>query len=435
MKPARNLLLLLGAWLIVAVPGSLWPEVWLPAWKVLGLAIGGIAILDGILALRLACPALERPVAQVLPVGAWSPVELRISNPGAIGRRLAVFDGVPGSMDSRHLPWEVAVGAGGFAELTYQVRPNQRGPFTFARASMLMASPLGLWWRHRRAGAPSPVKVFPNFAPVKHFAELARGHRLAQMGIHKRRLRGEGSEFHQLRDFREGDSLRQLDWKATARLKRLISRDYQEERDQQVVCLVDCGRRMRARDGRLSHFDHILTGLLLLTFVALREGDAVGLLTFGGPERYVPPRKTQGALDGILDALYDVEPSLQPTDYVKAAQATLTRIRKRSLIVVITNLRDEDDETLGPALRLLARRHKVILASMREPDLDKALQAPVVTFQEALRAGAIHAYLDLRRRVFDGLTTRGCAPLDVLPQQLPVALANRYLAEKRAGTG
>jgi len=366
-------------------------------------------------------------------VGAWSLVEIRISNPGRVRKRLVLFDGIPETMDSRPMPQTLAVEAGGWAELSYRVRPNHRGPFTFLAASVLMGSPLGLWWRHRKLGRPSAVKIFPNFAPVKHFAELARSHRLTQMGIHKRRLRGEGSEFHQLRDYREGDSLRQLDWKATARMKRLISRDYQEEKDQQVVCLVDCGRRMRTRDGRLTHFDHILTGLLLLTFVALREGDAVGLLTFGGPERYVPPRKTQGAIDAILEALYDVEPSLQPTDFILAAQSALTRIRKRSLIVVITNLRDEDDETLGPALRLLARRHKVILASMREPDLDRALQAPVTTFHEALRTGAIHAYLELRRRAFEGLSTRGCAPLDVLPQQLPVALANRYLAEKRAG--
>ena len=160
---------------------------------------------------------------------------------------------------------------------------------------------------------------------MKKFAALASGHRLPQLGIHHQRRRGEGSEFHQLRDYRPGDSLRQVDWKATARCRRLISRDYQDEQDQQVVCLLDCGRRMRSLDGRLSHFDHTLTALLLLAYVALRQGDAVGLLTFAGPERWVPPRKTRGTLDRLMAAVHDLEPGLEPTDYLAAAQAALSR--------------------------------------------------------------------------------------------------------------
>jgi uncharacterized protein (DUF58 family) len=277
------------------------------------------------------------------------------------------------------------------------------------------------------------VKVYPNFAPVKKYAVLAMGHRLQQLGIHHQRRRGEGSEFHQLRDYRTGDSLRQLDWKATARMRRLISRDYQDEQDQQVICLLDCGRRMRALDGRLSQFDHTLTALLLLAYVALREGDAVGLLTFAGPERWIPPRRTRGALDQLVAAVHDLEPGLRATDYLAAAQAVLARVKKRSLVVLLTNLRDEDDETLGPALGLLRRHHRVILASLREPDLDRALEAPIERFDQALRAGAIADYLAQRRQAFARLAPGGILALDVLPRQLPVALVNRYLAEKRSG--
>jgi uncharacterized protein (DUF58 family) len=216
-------------------------------------------------------------------------------------------------------------------------------------------------------------------------------------------------------------------------MRRLISRDYQDEQDQQVVCLLDCGRRMRAMDGRLSQFDHTLTALLLLAFVALREGDAVGLLTFAGPERWLAPRRTRGALDRLTAAVHDLEPGLQATDYLSAAQAALTRLKKRSLVVLITNLRDEDDETLGPALQLLRRRHRVILASLREPDLDRALEAPVERFDQALRAGAIADYLAQRKQAFARMAPRGILALDVLPRQLPVALVNRYLAVKRSG--
>jgi uncharacterized protein (DUF58 family) len=433
MKPATRLLLWLGAWLALAVPACLWPAQWLPGWAVMGCALAALALVDALLGRRLPGPGIERVLPPVLPIGAWTQVKLRVVNRSALGQRLRVFDGVPPTMDLRHLPQDLTLAAGASAELQYAVSPRKRGPFRFAPASLLLASPLGLWWFRRDLGAAQEVRVFPNFAPVKKYAVLAMSHRLQQLGIHHRRRRGEGSEFHQLRDYRTGDSLRQLDWKATARMRRLISRDYQDEQDQQVVCLLDCGRRMRALDGRLSQFDHTLTAMLLLAYVALREGDAVGLLTFAGPERWLPPRRTRGALDRLMAAVHDLEPGLQATDYLSAAQAALTRLKKRSLVVLITNLRDEDDETLGPALQLLRKRHRVILASLREPELDQAMQAPVQRFDQALRAGAIDAYLAQRRKAFALLAPRGILALDVLPRQLPVALVNRYLAVKRAG--
>jgi uncharacterized protein (DUF58 family) len=240
-------------------------------------------------------------------------------------------------------------------------------------------------------------------------------------------------EFHQLREYREGDSLRQIDWKATARMRRPISRDYQDERDQQIVFLLDCGRRMRARDGDLSHFDHTLTAILLTAYVALREGDAAGLLTFAGEERWLPPRKTGAGLDAFLQTLYDLQPATGATDYLAAARAFMTRVRKRSLVVLVTNLRDEEDETLLPALQLLRARHLVLLANLRERALEQALEEPVRDFDDALLHGAVHEYLDQRQRSFERIHAQGILSLDVLPMQLPVTLVNRYLALKRGG--
>ncbi|MGA2079822.1 MAG: DUF58 domain-containing protein [Holophaga sp.] len=433
LRPGARLLALLGLWLALAVPACLWPGAWRPGWAALGVAAAALALADALAALRLPAPACERRLPPVLPIGAWTPVRLRFANRSGIHRRLRWFDGAPPSMDLRHQPQELVLAPGAWAETSYAVCPRQRGPCVFTPTDVQVASPLRLWWRLLRLGPARSVKVFPNFAPVKKYALLARGHRLEQLGIHRRRRRGEGSEFHQLRDYRPGDSLRQVDWKATARMRRLISRDYQEEQDQQVVCLLDCGRRMRSLDGRLSHFDHTLAALLLLAYVALRQGDAVGLLTFAGPTIWLPPRKTPATLDRLLAAVHDLQPTLRPTDYLDAARAALARIRKRALVVLITNLRDEDDETLGPALQLLRHRHRVILASLREPDLDLARQAPIHEFRQALRAGAIDAYLAQRRQAFTRLAPRGGAALDVLPRQLPVALVNQYLAEKRSG--
>lgn len=186
-------------------------------------------------------------------------------------------------------------------------------------------------------------------------------------------------------------------------------------------------------DGDLSHFDHSLNSALLLAHVALRDGDAVGLMSFAGDERWVPPGKGAPALNRMLESLFDLEPSLRATDYLAAAERLMTRLRKRSLIVVLTNLRDEDDDTLAPAMALLRRRHRVLLASLRERDLDEALARPVRDLDEALLHGAIHEYLDQRNLAFQRLASQGLRALDLLPEQLPLALVNRYLELKRAG--
>ncbi|MDX1505059.1 MAG: DUF58 domain-containing protein, partial [Spongiibacter sp.] len=130
---------------------------------------------------------------------------------------------------------------------------------------------------------------------------------LDQLGIHEHQRRGQGGEFYQLRDFRSGDNLRQMDWKAVARYQRLITREYREDRDQQVLLMLDCGRRMRHDEQQRGHLDDALDAMLLLAFVALRQGDAVGLLSFGGDQRWFAPRKGQHVINGLLNAVYDLQ--------------------------------------------------------------------------------------------------------------------------------
>jgi uncharacterized protein (DUF58 family) len=277
------------------------------------------------------------------------------------------------------------------------------------------------------------VRVYPNFAALTRFALLATDHRLSQLGILQRRRRGEGLEFHQLREYREGDAQRQIDWKASARMRRLVSREYRDERDQQIVLLLDCGRRMAARDGPLSHLDHALNAALLLAFVALRQGDAVGLMTMGGIERWLAPRKSQVALNGLLAHSFDLQPTLASPDYHNAAVALMTRLRKRAFVVLLSNLRDEDDEGLRSAVGLLRQRHRVVVASLREPILGDALRAPVAGLEDALTHAATAEYLERRQRAFARLELGNVPCLDVEPEALPLALVNRYLDLKRQG--
>jgi uncharacterized protein (DUF58 family) len=433
MSPSRTCVLVLTGWLVFAILASVWPAQLAVHWTAAGWGVLFFLLLDLILLLRATALDVVRQIPGTLPLGVWCDANLRVSNAGAWTLKLEVFDGIPHALDSHGMPRQLRLEPGVFADLHYQVKPKERGAHHFEACHLRLTSPLGLWRRNLRGGPETRIRVYPNFAAVRKYAQLATSHRLAQLGIHKKRRRGEGMEFHQLREYREGDSLRQIDWKATSRMRRLISRDYQDERDQQIVFLLDCGRRMRTKDGELSHFDHTLTAILLTAYVALREGDAAGLLTFAGEERWLPPHKTGAALDELLQALYDLQPTPSASDYLAAARTFTTRVRKRSLVVLVTNLRDEEDDTLLPALELLRARHLVLLANLRERTLEQALEEPVADFDSALLHGAIHEYLDQRRKSFERIHAQGALSLDVLPEQLPISMVNRYLALKRGG--
>jgi uncharacterized protein (DUF58 family) len=262
---------------------------------------------------------------------------------------------------------------------------------------------------------------------------LATDHRLSQMGVQKTRRRGEGLDFDQLREYREGDPQRSVDWKASQRFDRLISREYQEERDQQIVFLIDCGRRMGAKDGPSSHFDHALDATMLLAYVSLRQGDAVGLMTMSGRRLWLPPRKSQAMVSRILNEVYSLQPGLLTSDYTQAAVELAARLKKRALVVIISNLRDEDDDALLPALRLLQRRHLVLFASLRERAIDDAIAQPVDAYQDALTHAAAVEYRIRRDAAFARLKQGNVVCLDVPPQRLAMALVNQYLEVKRSG--
>lgn len=432
MIPARRLLVLLALWGGLALAAAVLPAA-LPAWLGTGAVILVVAAIDAARVLRGAAPDCEREVAGTLALGVWAGVSLRLQNRSAGPVALQIVDGVPPEMAVRGMPTRVRIDANGWADIHYEVRPLERGQFSFVPADARIDSPLGLWQRARALGTQQSIRVYPNFAAVAHYALLATDNHLSTIGIRLRQRRGQGMDFHQLREFRQGDSLRQVDWKATSRVGKVIAREYQDERDQQVVFLVDCGRRMHAKDGELSHFDHALNAILLLSYVALRQGDAVGLMAFGGDARFLPPAKGSGQLNRVLDTVYDMKAGLATPDYRAAASSVLARLKKRSLVIVVSNLRDEDDEELPPALQSLRRKHLVLFASLRERVLAETLDKPVETFDDALAHSASLIYLAERQQTHDALLASGTYCLDVEPQGLPVALVNRYLDIKRSG--
>ena len=432
MIPSQRLLWIVVALGAAAIAASILPE-FQPAWIAAAAAFAVLSLLDAFAGRRLPAPALVRDVPGSLALGVHSDVRLRVANAAGLRVRLELFDHHPPSFESEGLPRQLDLARGQWSEVAYRVRPVARGQATFAPAEARLHSPLGLWLVRRYVGQPSDVRVYPNFRALAKYTLLATDNRLSQIGVLQVRRRGEGTEFHQLREYRQGDAQRTIDWKATARTGRLISREYEEERDQRVLLVIDCGRRMASKDDELSHFDHALNAALLLAHVALRQGDAVGMMTMAGVSRYCEPRKSVAAVNAILNRVYDIEPTLEIPDYHLAAQDVMRQVRRRSLVILLTNLRDEDDDTLLPALKLLRKRHLVVLASLREAIISRALWTRVDSFDRAVTHAAAADYLAVRERAFRRIGAAGAVCLDVEPERLAISLVNRYLELKREG--
>ena len=387
----------------------------------------------------------ERRLPPALAVGVRRTIEGALVNEGRRAWRLALFDHVDPAFDTHGLPLQATVPAGGAVTVRYEIVPRRRGDAGFGAAEARVRSLAGTLEMRLRLGTPATLRVYPNFAAVSRYAWLAGDRRLCEIGIKSYPMRGSGTDFKQLADYRPGDAIRDIDWKATQRQGRPIVRQYQDERDQSVIFLLDCGRRMRADDSgeasqtgrpRGSHFDAALDALMLLAYVALKEGDEVGAMTFGGPPgqtRRVAPRKGVQSLNPLIAALYDIEPQATHPDYRVAATELMQGLRKRSLIVILTNFREEDAAELGPALKLLRTRHLVLLASLRERALREVAEQPLAVERDAIEVAGAHLFAQARDDAFGRLAARDAYLLDVEPEQVAVALVNRYRAVKRAG--
>lgn len=425
LKPSGRMINYAFVWLLMGVLASLFS--WLSAlwWGVFWFWLA-VALVDALLVLLVKPLTVERSLPMRFALGVEAEVSLTIRNHSRQNLRLLVYDGLPETGVSEGMPWRGGLMARSFVTLSYPLIMKQRGDAELEPAHIQYESLFRFWTRQVRAGEHQETKVYPNYEPVVRFALLTMESRVEQMGIRMKNRAGLSKEFHQLREYQIGDMLSQVDWKATSKKRQIISRDYQEQRDQTLILAVDCGRRMRTMDGAISQFDHCLNAVLLLAYVALRQGDQVGVLSYGGNDRWLPPQKGMHAMTTILNHLYDYETSSSPSDYAEAAERILVHQRRRALVVFLSNVRGEDGDDLVEPLRRLTSKHVVMLGNLREKDVVDRLNEPVNTLDEAAMVGAAHLYLKERSQVLEGLRSHGIHTVDTTAQQFPIELANHY---------
>ncbi|QFT56790.1 DUF58 domain-containing protein [Microbulbifer sp. THAF38] len=442
--PSRRLVKLLGYWCLAALAVSA-ARIWLPQsaqllqtlWWTAGALLIGAALLDFLTGRRVLGLGGERKLPGNLALGVRNSARLKLHNRGQRSLSLSVCDSVPQQLGSSGLPRQALLEPDQEVAIEYTLVPHRRGSAEFGRIEVLADSPWGLWQTRVWLGSEQTVKVYPNFLGISSLQALSTEQTLRHLGLHQQQRRGEGMDFRQLREYRQGDSQRQVDWRASSRLRKLISREYQDERDQEIIYMLDCGRRMRAKDGELSHFDHALNGLLLSAYVAIKQGDAVGLQAFAAAQDssggQLPPVKGESAINLLLNNVYDLHSGTGSVDYSGAAQQLLVTHKRRALVILITNLRDEDSSELLTAVRLLTRNHLVMVASLRETAVDRVAQKPIGDFSEAVESAAARDFLRRRARLLQQLQACNVLVVDSRPELLHQALVQAYWQLKRSG--
>lgn len=433
MVPGRILVLLAVAPVVLALlvlvdRTMLWPMIATDG------AIALVAGFDAFLA-RRPLVRVERINREVFSIGRPNPVTLVLRS--LTNRRLTVevrddlFEGA----EAPDLPAKAVLPPRGRAEVRYHVRPSRRGAFELGDHWIRHRSPLGLWIRQLRIARRDPVRVYPDVKAVRAFELLARENR-EQSLFRTTRRRGGESEFERLREYRREDEYRSIDWKATARKGQLIAREYQLESDQSIVFVLDAGRLMTAESAGLSLFDHALNATLMLSHIAARNGDRVGLLAFSDSVKsFSAPTTGRRATQKILQAGYKLEPELVESQYELAFEHLSSRVRKRSLVILFTQV--ADDAAAREMLRVmrgLMPRHLTLAVLFRDADVDALLEGPLPEGQAALLdayvRGAAAELVTWRDRFGLELEKQGALLLDAEPASLTPALINRYLEIK-----
>lgn len=367
-----------------------------------------------------------------LSLGADNPVHLWVENRSGRLATLAIRDEPPDVFQIERYLLEGEAPPRKRWEGLYHVHPQRRGNYRFGDIHLRWPGPLGLVVRQARYARAEAIKVYPNLLDVRRYDLLVRRNRLQELGLRSVRRYGEGTEFERLRDYLPDDEYRRIDWKATARRHRPITAEYQTERSQTVVSVIDIGRMMQSPVGQMAKLDYVVNAVLLLTYVATGKGDKVGMLSFASAVRqFVRPRAGRGQFYRMLELLYAIEVEPVEPDYGAALNHLAYKQRKRALVVIFTDLGGGAGvEALVQHASLLARHSLLLVVTISDPEVVAAAQQPPNNSQAAYQRAAAAQLLDERQLTLDRLRRNGVLVLDVPANQLSIAVINRYLELK-----
>jgi uncharacterized protein (DUF58 family) len=400
------------------------------------VALFAAAMIDAKLSKLPAGFAVKREFTSRFAVGAETEVRVHLLNHSPRTLTLQVKDEYPPQMilhgtREAHMRVEAQTSAA----LIYGLQPPRRGRFDFGQTALRYLSRLGLAWVQTLAGEAESVKVYPNIRRAREAELKAMGARSLVAAHRKTSWRGEGREFESLRDYVRGDELRHVSWTATARRGKLTTRQYQIERDQTILIALDAGRLMTARIEQETKLDSAVHATLALMSAAQRGGDNSGLVVFGRRiKTYLAPKRGREHMDAALEALHSVEPEMIEPSYARAFEFIAINCKRRSLVVVLTDLVDEEgSRELITSLKLLRPRHLPLVVTIGDRDLRAAVRDEPDSVSELFTQSVAEEILHQREAALRLVESQGGLALDVTSATLAPSLLETYLRVKEHG--
>jgi len=440
-----------------------WPiRVWLPAWvgprgigALLALAVAAgfaavvlpwteAAAIAAIVALAALAadagsiarlPRITRSIPDTVMLARPAALTFVLVNRAPVRLRFAIFEAPIDRIAVDSAPTIGTVAVGGRTTAVVGILPRERGRTRAGAAFVWIESPLGLVRRRMRVGVASDLRVVPDTSAIDRAGDLVQRRRLIDAGLRRVRRRGSGTDFESLREYAGGDPFRAIDWNATARRGKLMVAQYEVERSQHIVIAVDAGRLMMPRLGDRRKLDYAVSAGLGIAALAGRAADRVGFYAFAARTlaSIAPGTGAQHAA-ALSAALGDLAPRFEESDYENAALELRRRCRKRSLIVIFTDLFDPvASSAVLSALALLAPRHLVLVVLMNDAAIGEAREQPPQTVRDVYRAGVATALAAERARAVAGLRRRGIGVIDVPARDLTLALLDAYVDAKSRG--
>jgi len=359
-------------------------------------------------------------------------VMLVVANHGTSDWSVWMRDDVPPEFDPKPQEFTLNLDARSRITVHYEMKASRRGKFKMDKVYLRVRSRLGLWQRFLDCPTETEIHVYPDMKQLSEYAVLARTNRLSLMGVRRTRKVGQDNEFERLRDYTRDDNYRHIEWRATARRRKLTVKDFQTNQSQRLLFLMDCGRMMSNESKGLSLLDHSLNAMLMLSYVALRQGDSVGLICFSDTiHAYVPPRSGMNQMNHLLHASFDRFPRLVESRYDEAFFYLASHCQKRSLVILVTNLIDEvNSNQVERHLSCLVGRHLPLSVMLRDHRLFDAADQPTAPDVGLYKAAAAAEILTWRHQVLTDLTHRGVLAMDVFPEDMTAPLVNQYLEIK-----
>jgi len=392
-------------------------------------------ILIDIWLLRNARVEASRILPSKMLVGVFNKIHIRARHNSQQPIHIELVDDLPDLFLSATQKLKADIQPKKWTTLSYAVKPLQRGRFAFSTVHIRIRGPLRAVWKQMEIPLPEWVVVFPDLRGPQKLLTADALLNFSNLGIRNFRQDGSGTEFSRLRDYSPGDSLRDIDWKATARHRKPTTRVHESERSQCVLIAVDASRVMAPLVDGTSKLDYAINAALFLAFVALKNKDRVGLIVFSNQlVSYVPPRSDRENYKYIADALYKVTLNLSYFDWNHFFLETSKRIRRRSLLCVFTDTGDEEHfENMQKIFPLLTKRHLSLCLNIQDSICKKLLHETPKSPDEAWQYAVASETLSRRELFKKQLRQKGTVVSDVAHDELPLAAVNHYLESKRRG--